>query len=1047
MGTTKKYWKGLSQLNDNPEFINAAKKEFAENDSLDSFLGDEKLSDTSTDRRDFLKFLGFSITAATLASCETPVIKAVPYLTKPEEITPGIANWYASSYFDGNDYASILVKTREGRPIHIKGNKLSSVTRGGVNARINSSVLSLYDSERLRGPLAGGAETTWSQVDSEITKQLEEIASQGGNIRILSSTVISPSTRQVIADFSAKYPNVVHISYDPISYSGIIKANQASFGKAVIPSYNFDKAKVIVSFAADFIAGWVSSVEHISQFAETRRPENGTMSRLFAFESNMSLTGSNADVRVPIKPSQHGSAIIALYNEIAKKAGVQQAAAVNVPFQTSINKAAEELWANRSNSLVIAGENDVEIQTVVNAINSLLGNYGTTINLDNANLTKQGNDANVMQLVNDMKSGAVSALFLYGVNPAYTLPNGEEFAQALEKVKLSVSFSDKADETTSLVKFVCPDHHSLESWNDFQPRSFNYSLGQPTISPLFNTRQAQDSLLKWSGANTSYYSFIRNKWQRDLFPLQSSEMFFDAFWNNSLHNGVFELPGKQISEASFSGDVNAAASKISSVKNKEGEFELVVYQKAGIGDGSQSNNPWLQELPDPVTRVTWDNYVTMSPLQMQETSWKFQLLARGEKLADVVEVTANGKTIVLPVIPQPGQAYGTIGIALGYGRTKAGKAGNNVGANAYPLTNFTNNTIKYSITGVTLSKTGEQHLIAATQEHHTIMGRDLGVLRETTLDSFIKDPRSGNPVNKLATHEGMQPLSKADLWREHPVNIAGHRWAMTIDLNTCFGCGACVTACHSENNVPVVGKEEVSRGRDMHWLRIDRYFSSAMTKEKASEQNVGAIDMYLDMEVPEAENPEVSFQPMLCQHCNHAPCETVCPVAATTHSNEGLNQMTYNRCIGTRYCANNCPYKVRRFNWFNYTGNEKFAEVNPAMDDLAKTVLNPDVIVRSRGVMEKCSFCVQRIQGGKLEAKKEKRRVVDGDVVTACAAACPTNAIIFGDHNDTASNEGKGSKVRTISEGPRAYHVIEEVGTKPNIWYMTKVRNTKAEQA
>jgi MoCo/4Fe-4S cofactor protein with predicted Tat translocation signal len=1039
MGTTKKYWKSLAQLKNDPEFVEKSKNEFSEEVPLDEFLGNEKLSETSTQRRDFLKFLGFSVTAASLAACETPVIKAIPYLNKPEEITPGVANWYATSFYDGTDYASILVKTREGRPIHITGNKNSEVSKGVVNARINSSVLSLYDSARLAGPVANSSLTDWENVDADITNKLNELVATGGQIRILSNSIISPSTKQVIADFAAKYPNTVHVTYDVLSFAGMIKANEASFGKAVIPTYDFSRAKVVVSIGADFLSEFPSSVVYLNQFSHTRRPENGWMSRLFSFESNLSLTGSNADVRVPVKPSEQGLAVLALYNEIARRAGSQTVTNVNIQFSASIEKAANELWANKGNSVVVSGSNDINIQLVVNAINNLLGNYGSTIDLNNFDRTRQGNDSDVMQLVSDMNAGRVSALFVYGVNPVYSLPNGSEFAEALNKVKLTVSFADRSDETASLCQYICPDNHYLESWNDYQPTRFHYSLGQPTISPLFKTRQAQESLLRWSGNNTSYYSYIKSNWQRNLFGQQTGFNNFDNFWNNSLHDGVFGTSA-QGDVINFSGDISSAAQKIAGLRG--GAFELVLYTKTGMGDGSQANNPWLQELPDPITRVTWDNYITMNPNQMQEGEWKFGLLARGEDEADMAEVFVNGKSLKLPVIPQPGQAYGTIGIALGYGRTRVGKAGDNVGQNAYPFVQYTNGTFQYNVMDANLNKTtGEKYQIAQLQKHHTIMGREEGILRETTLFAYKNDPKSGNPDVMLATHKGNQPVSKIDLWRDHPIEAAGHRWAMTIDLNTCFGCGSCVTACHSENNVPVVGKDEVRRGRDMHWLRIDRYFSSAMTKERAETDNKGAIDMYLDMEIPEADNPEVAFQPMLCQHCNHAPCETVCPVAATTHSNEGLNQMAYNRCIGTRYCANNCPYKVRRFNWFSYTGNEMFADLNPAMDDLAKMVLNPDVIVRARGVMEKCTFCVQRIQAGKLEAKKEKRPVIDGDVVTACAAACPTNAISFGDWNDTNGNNGKGSLVKQISQNPRAFHVIEEVGTKPNIWYMTKVRN------
>ena len=1032
MSNTKKYWKSLEQLNDDPNLVQASKNEFAEAVPVDVFLSDSKLTESTTPRRDFLKFLGFSVTAASLAACETPVTKAIPYLVKPEEITPGVANWYASTYYDGNDYANILVKTREGRPIHITGNRFSTLTRGGINARINSSVLSLYDSNRLKGPLANGKETTWDVVDQDIKNGLDKIAADGGNIRILTNSVISPSTKRVIADFSAKYPNVKQVTYDAISYAALIKANETSFGKAVIPAYDFSKAKVIVSIAADFLSEWLSSVEYSVQYAATRKPANEWMSRHYQFETNLSLSGSNADTRVRVKPSEQGTAVLALYNSIAKKAGAPTAGTVNVPFADQISKAAEDLWANKGNSLVVAGANDIAIQTVVNAINSLLGNYGATIDLDNNVFTKQGTDTEVAELVKEMGSGTVGALFIYNVNPVYSLPNSAEFTEALKKVKMTVSFADRADETASLANYVCPDHHYLESWNDFNPKKNGFSLAQPTISPLFKTRQAQQSLLKWAGNDSDYYAYIKETWTKDIFPLQTADTFFESFWNTSLHNSIFELPKIPSAPVSFKGDISAAAQKINAVKG--GEIELSLYIKAGLGDGSQANNPWLQEFPDPISKITWDNYVTMAPAQMDEAKWGFSRLVRGNDEANIVEVTANGQTIKLPVIPQPGQAYGTIGIALGYGRTKAGKAGDNVGKNAFPFVSFSNGTFNYDVFDVQISPAaGEVHPIAATQTHHTMMGRN--IVKETSLEEYKKDPKAGNPDLLLASHEGKKRPDFLNLWEEHPVEEVGHRWGMSIDLNSCIGCGSCVTACQSENNVPVVGKDEVRRSREMHWIRIDRYYTSdAVEGELTAMERAG-------------ENPEVSFQPMLCQHCNHAPCETVCPVAATTHSNEGLNQMTYNRCIGTRYCANNCPYKVRRFNWFNYTGNDQFADVNPAQDSLARMVLNPDVVVRSRGVIEKCSFCVQRIQGGKLDAKKEGRKVIDGEIQTACASACPTSAIIFGDINDKGSNDGKGSLVRTLFNNPRSYAVLEEVGTKPNVNYLTKIRNKPENKA
>ncbi|MFN4233210.1 MAG: TAT-variant-translocated molybdopterin oxidoreductase [Bacteroidia bacterium] len=1038
MANTRKYWKGFEQLKNDPEFVQKAQNEFAEEIPLDAFLGNEKLSDTNTSRRDFLKFLGFSVTAASLAACEAPVIKSIPYLNKPEEIIPGIANWYATSYYDGNDFASILVKTREGRPIHIKPNKATGLTLGGINARINSSVLSLYDGERLKGPKAKGEDTTWEKADAEISSELNKIANEGGQIRVLTNTIISPSTKQAIGEFLAKYPTAKHITYDTISYSAIRKANENSFGKAVIPSYDFSKAKVIVSVGADFLSGWLNSVVYAPQYAKTRKPDGEWMSRHFQFETNLSLSGANADVRVPVKPSEQGKVVLALYNAIAAKAGLNKVnqASLNEEVTKIINKAADELWAAKGASLVVAGSNDINVQTLVNAINAALSNYGSTIDLNNALLTKQGNDKEVVELVKEMNAGTIKALFIYGVNPVYSLPNGNEFEAGLAKVKLSVSFADRVDETASNVHYILPDNHYLESWNDYQPSTNLYALAQPTISPLFNTRQAQQTFLKLAGNNTDFYSYIKSVWEKTVFNQQSNDLVFESFWNTTLHNGGLVVNNSTANEVSFNGDVNEAASKIASIKG--GDFELALYIKEGMGDGQQANNPWLQEFPDPISRVSWDNYATMSPKQMEEMG--MSLLERGDYMANVVEVTVNGKSIKIPAYPQPGQAYGTVGIALGYGRTKVGKAGNNVGQNAFPFISINGECFDYDNYSISVSKTDEKHEIAATQTHHTMMGRE--IVKETTLSEYKKDPKSGNSQVLLATHKGMEPVADVNIWNEHPVEHVGHRWGLAIDLNTCIGCGACVTACHSENNVPVVGKEEVRRSRDMHWLRIDRYYTSDMTKEKGKEEGLGQIEMYSLMERA-SENPQVAFQPVMCQHCNHASCETVCPVAATTHSNEGLNQMAYNRCIGTRYCANNCAYKVRRFNWFNYIGNSKFADVNPSQDDLGRMVLNPDVVVRSRGVMEKCTMCVQNIQAGKLKAKKEGRKVVDGDIETACSAACPTHAIIFGDLNDKGTEVSKGSKVSERAADPRAYILLEEVGTKPNVYYLTKVRNTE----
>jgi MoCo/4Fe-4S cofactor protein with predicted Tat translocation signal len=1071
MATTK-FWKGLSELNNSENFQAAANKEFAEPVPVEEFLGDNNLnSDNGTNRRDFLKFLGFSVTAASLAACEAPVNKAIPYVVRPEEITPGVANWYASTYFDGNDYAALLVKTREGRPIKIEGNELSKITSGGTNARVQASILGLYDSSRLRTPRNKSGNTTWTDSLNAIYKQLGEISAKGGAIRILSSTIISPSTKDVMAEFTAKYPTAKHVTYDAVSYAGISKANELSFGKALIPSYNFDKAEVIVSISADFLANWLSPIEYAKQYAATRRvsKQNPKMSRHFQFESNLSLTGANADERVPVKVSEQGKVAVALHNAVAKIVGGSSLSSSELACASMIEKAAKELCENKGKSLVVCGVNSADVQAVVNNINQMLENYGKTIDIENPSNLHQGNDADFATLAADMAAGKVDALITYNTNPVYTAPEALKFAEAYSKVGLKVSLADRLDETAVLADFVCPDHHYLESWNDFNPKKAHYSLAQPTITPLFakptheGTKQAQETLLILAGNNTDYHTYMQNVWKERVFPMQGKYMAFGEFWNNSLHDGAIEVgtgdellvkeeekkddkkvvakKEEKVEEVKELPKVDLAASAQRINATKGGEFELALYEKVAIGNGNQANNPWLQELPDPISKITWDNYVTMSPADMKG---KYEMMERQDRMASVVNVTVDGFTVKLPVVPQPGQAQGTVGIALGYGRERAGRLSKQVGVvgkNAYPFVQVVNGTMMYGALDVKIEDANEKVEMAGTQIHHTMMGRE--IVRTTTLSEYKKDPTAGNHPEMLVTHKGKVNPNTIDLWDEH--EKLGHRWGMTIDLNSCIGCGACVVSCTAENNVAVVGKDQVMKTREMHWLRIDRYYSTEWpheikeAKELAHEKGVGAIDMYLDMENPQVTNPKVVFQPVMCQHCNHAPCETVCPVLATNHSSDGLNAMAYNRCVGTRYCANNCPFKVRRFNWFNYNENPDF-KFNPTQDDLGRMVLNPDVVVRSRGVMEKCSMCVQRIQGGKLEAKKAERPLKDGDIKLACAQACPTNAIVFGDLND---KESAISQLRAGDE--RNYFILEELGIKPTVSYLTKVRNHEEE--
>ncbi len=1016
--TNKRYWKGLEELRNDKDFVRNANSEFASTPPVENQY--ENLVDgTGTHRRDFLKVLGFGMAAVSLAACETPVKKAVPYLNKPEDEYPTIANWYASTYAENGDYASILVKTREGRPIKLEPNTLSSIS-SGASARVHGSLLSLYDIEKLKGPAKGNdTKVSWEQVDKEIMSQLAQIAAAGTPIRLVSSTIISPSTKAVISDFTAKYPATTHITYDANSCSALLKANEASFGQAVVPAYDFSKAKTIVGIEADFLGTWLLPTTFSGQYAQTRKLSSAAggkkeMSRHYQFESILSLTGSNADYRSAIKPSQVGLVVAALYNKVASKMGGKPVSAPALPIP-ELDRAAADLIASKGQALVVTGVNDLAVQTLVNSLNSLLGSYGTTIDLGSPLTIRQGDDVAMNGFIEELKGNKLGAVMFLDANPVYDHPRGAEIAEALPKVALSVSFADRANETASLVKYICPASHYLESWGDAEPRVGYYSLTQPAISLIYNTRQAQSSLLKWAGKSADYHEYMKAYWRTTMFP-KATGGNFDQFWIKALHDGVFE-PGVGTASAtgSFAGDADAASASIAKRYKANGTgLEVVLFETVGIGNGHLANNPWLQELPDPITKACWDNHASLSRATATEL---------GVEQGDVVKIDIKGKALELPVIVQPGQAPGTVAVAIGYGREKAGKSGNGVGKNAYAWASMVEGFVSFMPGEATVSKTGDFREIAQTQTHDTVMGRE-SVLQETILAAYKKDSMAGRFVPKIETSEGPVEATDITLWNGH--NYKNHSWGMIIDLNSCTGCGACVVGCQSENNVAVVGRQEVINRREMHWIRIDRYYSSESADSLAGLEKA-------------ADNPDVTFQPLMCQHCNNAPCETVCPVLATTHSSEGLNQMTYNRCVGTRYCANNCPYKVRRFNWFKYFDNDNF-DYN-FNNDLGKMVINPEVTVRSRGVIEKCSMCVQRIQEGKLTARKERRRPVDGEIITACAQTCPTNAITFGDMNDP---ESKISKILEVEREGRAFHMLEEINVRPQVSYLTKIRNKES---
>lgn len=999
MDSNKKYWKGLEELNQTPAFVENSKGEFAEPIPVEDVLNEAGLS-TRTPRRDFLKALGFGLGAVTLAACNrTPVHKAVPYVIKPEEITPGIPNYYASS-FNGQ---SILVRTREGRPISVEANPNAIGLNQGTDANTVASVLDLYDMSKLQNPQIGGKDVDWSKLDSTVIAALDKAAAAGKQISIVSSTVNSPSTLAAIAKLTAKYATTTHVQVDAISYSGIIEANKNSFGKAVVPSYNFANAQVVVSVAADFLGSWLAGEEHTQDYFKNRgykSLKNGKMSRHIQFESGLSLTGSSADVRIAIKPSEEGAVLIALYNEISGQS--LAGATTNAKAQTAIKLVAKELVNAKGSALVVAGSNDVNVQSLVNAINTQLGAYGAIIDLDNYSNQFQGSDAAFQQFLASANAGQVGVALFLNSNPVYDYYKADDVKAALAKIDFTLSFSDRADETASVLKAIAPIPTYLESWGDASSKAGLFTIIQPTINPVFNTRQAEQSLLVWSGdTTTGIYDFVRQNWEANVLAGTGKG------WKDVLQQGFIYKGTTTGSSYTANVDVNTVASAIvADAKKVAGDVELKLYESSVMRDGRYANNAYLQELPDPVSKVTWDNYAALNPKFAEQ-------LGLGEN--GRVKVEANGYSVELPVVLQPGQAMGTVSVALGYGRTSVGKAGNNVGKNAYPFLSLVNGTLQLTAKA-TVSKASGTYELAQTQTHHTIEGRN--IIRETSFAKYLEDPNSGS-ARFADTHKTY------DLWNKY--EQPGHKWVMAIDLNACTGCGSCIVACNVENNIPVVGRDEVRRRREMHWLRIDRYYTIEENGTKYSKEKEIA-------DVQDFENVTVVNQPMLCQHCEHAPCETVCPVLATVHSSEGLNHMAYNRCFGTRYCANNCPYKVRRFNWFNYWNDSRFD--NYLNNEFTQLVLNPDVTTRSRGVMEKCSMCIQRIQGGKLQAKMENRKLKDGDVKMACQAACSANAIIFGDANDPESEVSKALR------NERVYYVLEEINVQPNIGYMTKVRNT-----
>ncbi|HVP59725.1 MAG TPA: [Fe-S]-binding protein [Myxococcaceae bacterium] len=977
-------------------------------------------------RRGFFGMMGLSAAAVTLAGCQrAPVTKLIPYLAKPEELVPGNSVFYASACAGCPAQCGVLLKTRDGRPIKVEGNPEHPWSRGGLCAAGQASLLSLYDASRARTPSLGGKPLSWAALDRGVLSGLQSAATSGAKIYLVAPAVTGPTFESALARFVATWPSAQVVRFEPTGeVSAMAEASEALFGVRALPRFHLQHARTIASFAADFLGTWLDPVAFAGQYADGRRlplreraehGEGGSHGdhegqparagderpvaahrRHWQLEPAMSLTGSNADRRELLAPSDLVPALAALVRRLARRSPHPEHAALARAAQFPepslppgvLDRLASELETSAPHALVLTGVADPGAQALALAANLLLGAEGTTIEIG-AGATALAGTASFEALLAELESRRPGAVLFLDTNPVYAHPEGARLGAALREIPLVVATNDRADETGSKVGYLAPDHAPAESWGDASPGRGLVTLRQPALRPLFQTRSVIESLQVWSrlpAGRVSAHEAVRERLRAEVFPLAATAGEpFEAFWERTLQAGFVVLPAESPPTAVRPGGLapllaSSAAPKEPEMGASTGspvEVELWLHPSLTVGDGRGANNGWLQELPDPVTKVTWDNVACVAPSRAKRLGWTD---------GQLVQVVAGGRTLTVPVIVQPGTHPKVVALALGYGRTGAGSVGDGVGADAFALAEFRAGRVRFS-RRADVRPAGGRRELARSQVHASLEGRNH--VREATLAAFLGDPAAGNPEE--------EPLDSA--WGEHPVT--GPSWGLAVDLSACTGCGACIVGCQAENNIPVVGRAEVLRNREMSWIRIDRYYAG------------------------DPENPEVLHQPVMCQHCANAPCETVCPVLATVHSAEGLNQQVYNRCVGTRYCANNCPPKVRRFNWFEY----------PHDDPVERLVLNPDVVVRSRGVMEKCSLCAHRIQEGKAQAKREGRPLADGAVATACQQSCPTRALVFGDLNDPKS------KVAALARDARSYHLLAELNVRPNVSYLTRIKN------
>jgi MoCo/4Fe-4S cofactor protein with predicted Tat translocation signal len=998
------YWKSLREYHNDPTINDEKAQEFAREVTEDfDFNGLSPMS-----RKQFLGALAASAAFAA-AGCTDYRDKGeiVPYNRKPEEITLGKPNYYASTCTGCAEACGILIKTREGRPIKIDGNADHPVNQGKICAKGQASILNLYDPERLKDPMIVNSgiltKSSWKEVNTKIIAALTAAVNQKKEIALVTHTITSPSAKKLLSEFTAQYPSAKIYSYE-LFHNLNRKSAWSKTNGGVVPLIQWDKAKVILALESDFLGYEGNMLEQTRMVVSKRDVMKGkNFNRLYSADATMSSTAMNADYRLRIRPDQQLEFVLSLINEFKPTPQFSQYSLAVFAQKTGVDTSVlkqlvKDLSANKGGAIVHAGNALPEsVHIAVNMLNEILGN--TALYRKDQSAVEHIELAKKEEwelLVANMNAGKVGVVVHFDTNPVYHIASDYGYTEALKKVETVVTLAEMTNESAAASGFVLPINHAFESWGDHKTRTGVLSLQQPVISPLYNTRQKESLLLTWTSGSietykeTQYHEYIMNRWEKEVYPSFKVKVDFKTFWYSALHDGVVTFAEQPQSISGFKNEV------INTIQHAALSNDMVLYLHDNyfIGDGRFSNNGWLQEMPHPASKIVWDNYAALSVATAKE-------IGAGE--GTMIEVEVGGRSMKLPVHIQPGLADKFIAVMLGYGRSVSGSVGTGVGFNANLLLSKSSSLSPWLYSGVKVSVTSETYTLASTQEHHSLddtflndIQKKRGVIREGTLVQYIDDPKF---IEK--EHHDLTIVPK--------IKYEGVKWAMAIDLNKCTGCGICTLSCNVENNIPVVGKEQVRKGREMTWIRIDRYFSGS------------------------SDSPSVSNQPMLCQQCDNAPCENVCPVVATTHSPDGLNQMAYNRCVGTKYCSNNCPYKVRRFNFFDF--RDDFNDGYQYQEPL-EMLNNPEVTVRSRGVMEKCTFCVQRIMESRQHAIEEGVEFTGSGVTTACQEACPAEAIVFGNVND------KNSNIYKYRHHEVGYRVLEEINVGPNVTYLAKLRNT-----